>query len=214
MQNTHSLWQLYASYKKILKNNTKWTKTTLSKSCLVCSKLTFYSYAKILIGRRLVPDMRHQQEWICLFCQFPLMAKTASQKHLFPPRGFKASIFHLISFPPYFSFPFSPLFFNVERYWAQCLLKHRLSRKRVMLQVCTVPKGYLNQTVRNVFSLCLGHWTPRVWLEGNIRLRKNPLNHSNVEITLAPVGGGMLGSQLNLHWIQLVSALQLPSVTE
>ena len=61
--------------------------------------------------------------------------------------------------------------------------------------------------IKNVFSLCLRHSMPWVWLEGNISLRKNPLNRSNVEITLAPVGGGMLGSQLNLHRVQLVSAL-------
>lgn len=77
-------WQFYSSYKEIPKNITKWTKTRQSKSCLVCSKPTFYSYTKIFIGWELVPDRRHRQEWIYLFCQSPLMAKTASQKHLFP----------------------------------------------------------------------------------------------------------------------------------
>lgn len=84
------------------KNNTKWTKARRSKSCLVCSKPTFYSCTKIFIGRELIPDKQHRRVDLSFLsvstCSPDGFTKTPPQL-----RGFKASAFHLISLLPYFA---------------------------------------------------------------------------------------------------------------
>lgn len=94
----------------------------------------------------------------------------------------------LLTFLLHFHLPFFFFFhINIECFCAQSALKHPLPRKRVMLQIFTVPKDH-----QPVFSLCLGRCVPQVCLEGSIRLRKKPVNGSNVEMALAPAGGKSL----------------------
>lgn len=180
----------YSSYEK---DHTKWTKTRHFKSCLVCSKPTLYSYTKIFIGQELTQTDGIDASRFIYFVSFRLWPREL-HKNISSLRGFKASIFHLTSLSLFCSFPFSPFFFC-----SQCVLKHRLSRKSVVLKVCAIAKGYLNPNQKMCCLSALGTQSPGSGWKAILGSGRTSVNRSNVDITLVPVGGGMLGSQSTLH---------------
>lgn len=74
----------HLSYEKDLKDRTKWTQTRQLKSCLVCSKPTFYSSTEIFNRQELTQTDGINGSGFIYFVGLRLWPRELHKKHLFP----------------------------------------------------------------------------------------------------------------------------------